>query len=127
MEKQYIKLLNAAKEAAENSYSPYSKFAVGAAVLTKKGKIYKGANIENASYSLTSCAERNALYNAVSDGAKDIAAVAVWTRRGETFPCGACRQVILELAANADVIVNKKSGGIIIINIADLLPCAFTK
>jgi len=124
-EKTYLKLIDAAKAATKNSYSPYSKFAVGAAVITKTGKIYKGANVENASYPLTNCAERSALFNAVSDGAKNIEAVAVWTSRGGVFPCGACRQAIFELAPNADVIVNKKGGGIMIANIKDLLPYAF--
>jgi cytidine deaminase len=125
-EEKYVKLLAKAKEAAANSYNKYSKFAVGSAVLCANGKIYSGTNVENASYGLTSCAERNALFNAVSNGETKIKAVAVWTKRGGVFPCGACRQVILELARNADVIINKNDKEIIIVNIQELLPFSFS-
>ena len=122
---KHKKLLAAAKAAAKNSYSPYSKFAVGSAVLGSGGKIYLGANIENASYSLTNCAERSALFNAVSNGAKKISAVAVWTKKGGVFPCGACRQVILELAPKVDIVINGSDGKILILKISDLMPFAF--
>jgi cytidine deaminase len=124
-EKKYIKLIEEAQAAAGNSRSKYSKFAVGSAVLCRSGKIYRGANVENASYSLTNCAERSALFAAASAGEKDIEAVAVWTKNGQVFPCGACRQVILELAPEADVVVNKKNKDIMVVNIGDLLPFAF--
>ncbi|MDR1195953.1 MAG: cytidine deaminase [Endomicrobium sp.] len=126
-EKKYVKLLAKAKEAAGNSYNKYSKFAVGSAVLCANGKIYAGTNVENASYGLTSCAERNALFNAVSNGETKIKAVAVWTKRGGVFPCGACRQVILELSQNADIIINKNDKDIIIVNIQELLPFSFSE
>lgn len=125
-EKKYIKLIEKAKEASAQSYSKYSKFAVGSAVLCANGKIYKGTNIENASYSLTNCAERSALFNAVSNGEKDIKAVAVWTKGGNVFPCGACRQVILELAPEADIVINKNNKDIIVVNIRELLPFSFS-
>jgi cytidine deaminase len=125
-EKKYIKLIEEAKAAAKNSRSKYSKFAVGSAVLCSNGKIYRGTNVENVSYGLTNCAERSALCNAVSAGEKNIEAVAVWTKGGNVFPCGACRQVILELAPDADVAVNKKNKDIIVINIKDLLPFSFS-
>jgi cytidine deaminase len=125
MEKKYIKLIKEAKAAAANSRSKYSKFAVGSAALCSNGKIYIGANIENASYGLTNCAERTALFSAVSAGEKNIEAVAVWTKSGNVFPCGACRQVISELAPGADVIVNKNDKDIVVVNIKDLLPYAF--
>ncbi|MCL2145141.1 MAG: cytidine deaminase [Endomicrobia bacterium] len=125
-EKKYIKLIEEAKAAAKNSRSKYSKFSVGSAVLCASGKIYKGTNIENASYGLTNCAERSALFNAVSAGEKNIEIVAVWTKSGSVFPCGACRQVILELAPQADIVVNKNAKDIIVINIKDLLPYSFS-
>ena len=126
-EKKYRELLDKAKEAAKNHYAPYSEFVVGSAVLCENGNVYCGANIENASYGLTNCAERTALFNAVASGEKNIAAIAVWTADGGVFPCGACRQVILELAHNADVVVNGKEGDIVILSISDLLPFAYSK
>ena len=93
-------LIDAAQAAQLNSYSPYSKYKVGAAVLTKEGKIYTGTNIENASYGLTVCAERNALFSAIGAGEKDFEAIAITAGRqdtkGEVSPCGACRQVMQE-------------------------------
>jgi cytidine deaminase len=126
MENKRKKLLKAAEKAADNSYSPYSKFAVGAAALTSKGKIYLGTNVENASYGLSICAERAALFNALANGEKNITALAVWSRQADVFPCGACRQVILELAGQADVIVNGKDGKINAFKVSDLLPNAFS-
>ena len=126
-EKKYIKLIKEAKTAAKHSRSKYSKFSVGSAVLCSNGKIYRGANIENASYGLTNCAERSALFNAVSAGEKNIEIIAVWTKSGNAFPCGACRQVILELAPNADVAVNRNNKDIAVINIKDLLPYSFSE
>lgn len=92
--------IKAAKEARENSFAVFSKFKIGAAILTKSGKIYKGCNIESASYGLTMCAERNAIFNAYSDGIrkKDIIAMGLVGKTNGTFsPCGACRQIIAEL------------------------------
>ena len=93
-------LIEKAKEARKLSYSPYSKFAVGAALLCKDGKVFQGANVENASYPLCMCAERNALYNAMMNGYKksDFVALAIIADTDEPCsPCGACRQVISEL------------------------------
>lgn len=93
-------VIKAAKEVRENSYSIFSKFKVGAAILTKDNKIYKGTNIESASYGLSMCAERNALFNAYSAGVrkKDIIAMAIVGKSKTRFsPCGACRQIIAEL------------------------------
>jgi cytidine deaminase len=90
-------LVLAAKRARRNAYSPYSGVKIGAAVLTQGGKIYGGANVENASYGLSCCAERNAIFAAVSDGARRLEAIAVvGTSEEFTRPCGACRQVIVE-------------------------------
>lgn len=92
-------VLAAAREAQAAAYAPYSNFAVGAAVLTSDGTIYHGCNVENASSGLTVCAERVALFNAISDGRMDIAVVAVVTSAAKLCkPCGACRQVIAEFS-----------------------------
>ena len=96
------KLEKAARTAAKASYSPYSKFRVGAAILTGSGKVYTGANIENASYGLCNCAERTAIFTAAAAGERTVKAVAVYTpTRTATTPCGACRQVINEFGPTA--------------------------
>ena len=123
-------LVKAATEARNLSYSPYSKFKVGAALLCKDGKVFKGANIENSSYPLCMCAERNALYNAMMNGYKkeDFAALAISADTDEPCsPCGACRQVISELFPRDGVIVlaNLK-GDVKETNIEELLPFAFS-
>lgn len=96
-------LLSNAAQAMKNSYSPYSKFKVGAALLTDEGKIYRGTNIENASYGLTICAERSAIFSAITDGAKEIKALAIVFSQKDlgplSSPCGACRQVMAEFAS----------------------------
>ena len=92
------KLIDAARRAAVNAYSPYSGVKIGAAVYAN-GKYYSGCNVENASYGLTVCAERAALFSAVADGAKSIDAIAVYSDDVEPVPCGACRQVVAEFAA----------------------------
>src|SRR3954463_3809420 len=95
-------LEKAARDAAANSYSPYSKFRVGAAVLTGSGKIFQGCNVENASYGLSNCAERTAIFAAVAAGERILKAVAVYTpTQVPTSPCGACRQVINEFGDDA--------------------------
>ncbi len=99
------RLLAAAKKAAQASYSPYSRFAVGAAVLTDTGRIYSGCNVENASYGLCNCAERTAVFSAVADGARRVHCVAIYTPTpAPTLPCGACRQVLHEFGPQARVI-----------------------
>src|ERR1700743_570748 len=100
------KLVKAAAKARMASVSPYSKFKVGAALLTKKGAIIGGANVESASYGLTCCAERIALFKALTNGQKDFVAVAVVARcDGGPMPCGACRQLLREYAPEAEVFV----------------------
>lgn len=94
-------LIKAALEARENAYAPYSDFCVGAALLTKEGRVYKGCNIENASYTPTNCAERTAFFKAVSEGERTFAAIAIvggakGTVTGYAAPCGVCRQVMME-------------------------------
>ncbi|NCA96344.1 MAG: cytidine deaminase [Methanomicrobia archaeon] len=126
----YKRMIEEAKKARENSYSPYSKFKVGAAVLTKDGHVYHGANIENASYGLCMCAERNALYNAMMDGYKkeDFTCIAIIGNTEEPIsPCGACRQVMSELFPNrAPVIMTNLKGDVKETTMAELLPFAFT-
>jgi len=128
--KEYEDILDKAFEAMENAYSPYSNYKVGACVLTKDNKYFIGANIENASYGLTNCAERNAIFQAYSNGYRknDIQAIAI-VSDGNTLatPCGACRQVLVELLEKHTPIVlsNKKSEKITDIN--ELLPMSFTE
>lgn len=98
-ESEIKNLFNKALKASENAYAPYSNFHVGAAVIGDNGKIYVGCNVENASYGLTNCAERTAIFSAVADGCKKIRAVMIVAPTGhKTGPCGACRSVIDELA-----------------------------
>ena len=104
---QLKQLKAAAKTAAGRAYAPYSKFTVGAAILTSTGRIYSGCNVENASYGLTNCAERTAIFNAVAAGERklQLSCVVVYTpTKTATAPCGACRQVIYEFGAKARVI-----------------------
>ena len=124
----YEQLIKLAEEASKNSYSPYSKFPVGACVLTSNGKIYKGCNFENSSYGLAICAERNAVGSAITDGENSIRAVAIYSPEKENCtPCGACRQVLNEFKSNEglDIIV-KISDGIKIYKIEELLPESFS-
>lgn len=100
------KLINIAIDAKKNSYSPYSKFRVGAALLCKDGEIFSGTNIENSSYSLTICAERTAIFKAVSEGKMEFDTIVVAADSEDlTPPCGACRQVIYEFNSNMKVIL----------------------
>lgn len=128
MEKE--KLIKSAVEARKLSYSPYSHFAVGAALLCKDGSVFQGANIENASYPLCMCAERNALYNALMHGKskKDFIAFAlVADTDGPCSPCGACRQVISELYPHdAPIYMSNLKGDIKETTIPELLPFAFS-
>ena len=120
------KLAAKAKAAAKHSYSPYSKFRVGAAILTESGKIYSGANIENASYGLCNCAERTAIFTAAAEGHRVLRAVAVYTpTKTPTTPCGACRQVINEFGPYVPVISVCDSKQRIETTSAALLPGAF--
>ena len=125
------KLVKEAEEARKLSYSPYSKFKVGAALLTKDGKVFYGANIENSSYPLCMCAERNALYHAMLNGYKkdDFVALAL-TADTDTpcSPCGACRQVLSELfPREGKIYMANLKGDIQETNIEELLPFAFSE
>ncbi len=126
-------LLDAAQQARENSYSPYSHFKVGAAVFTRQGHIFTGTNIENASYGLTVCAERNATFAAVGAGEKDIVALALVTQKlpgaKVNSPCGACRQVLAEfMLPNAPIymaMLDGKKRTVVTKKLKDLIPLAF--
>ncbi len=126
-----IQLVEEAKKARSLSYSPYSNFKVGAAVLTKDGKVFVGANVENSSYPLCMCAERNALYNAMMHGytKKDFVMLALSADTdGPCSPCGACRQVISELFPKDGVIVmSNLKGDTKDTNVEELLPFAFSE
>lgn len=121
-------LIKEAKAAREMAYTPYSKFNVGAALLTNDGKIYRGCNIENAAYSMANCAERTAIFKAISEGDKNFVAIAVVadTKR-PVPPCGACRQVIAELCPkDMKVILTNLQGDIEELTVNELLPGAFS-
>jgi cytidine deaminase len=120
-------MIERAREALQNSYSPYSRFPVGAAVLTRSGRIFAAPNIENASYGLTLCAERNAIFHAVSAGSRDISALVLYTPTRELYtPCGACRQVLAEfLDGGARVTCVAESGATKTYTVDALLPAKF--
>ena len=119
------RLVDAAIRAQGEAYAPYSKYAVGAALLTASGEIFIGANVENAVFPLTMCAERSAIFSAVSAGHRKFQAVAVATRDGGT-PCGSCRQVMAEFGLEIEVIIADTSGKVrMITTVAELLPGAF--
>lgn len=120
------RLTRAARAAARASYSPYSHFPVGAAVLTASGRIYAGCNVENASFGLCNCAERTALFTAVAAGERRFRAVVVFTPTATpTLPCGACRQVINEFAPAAIIVSACDSGAPQVTSTPELLPHAF--
>lgn len=120
----YESLIAKAMEARKKSYAPYSCFAVGAALLAKSGHIYTGCNVENASYGLSICAERVAVFKAVSEGEREFEAIAIVTEKGIT-PCGACRQVLMEFDEDIQVIVADEAGGYRVFSLQELLPEAF--
>lgn len=129
---QAEELVQQAIEAREKSYSPYSGFAVGAALLTKGGKIYQGCNIENAAYTPTNCAERTAFFKAVSEGERDFAAIAiVGGKAGEPAtdscpPCGVCRQVMQEFCdSEFEIILGNAEGVLMKKRLEELLPNGF--
>lgn len=122
----YKKLLEMAYEATKNAYVPYSKYQVGAALLTKSGKVYTGCNIEIASFGATNCAERTAIFKAISEGEKEFEAIAiVSSSKDYTFPCGICRQVIVEFSKDIDIIVSRDYD-YEVYKIDELLPKSFT-
>ncbi|RYD04091.1 cytidine deaminase [Desulforamulus aquiferis] len=120
------KLIEMALIARDNAYTPYSKFKVGAALLTKDGKVFSGCNVENASYGLACCAERTAIFKAVSEGHRDFDAIAVVADVPEyCSPCGACRQVLAEFGGNIQVHMGNLKGQYRTSKVEDLLPGFF--
>lgn len=116
-----------AKNAAENAYIPYSGFGVGAALLTEEGKLFTGCNIENMSYGATMCAERTAIYKAVSEGYRNFTKIAVVAKSGElAYPCGMCLQVLQEFAPEIVVVLWDKEQGIQEMQLKELLPFGFS-
>ena len=130
--KQQQELVQAAINARKNAYAPYSKFSVGAAALGADGKIYTGCNIENASYGMTMCAERTAIFKMVSEGCTAFAALAVVAgdNAADGAPCGACRQVMLEFAADintSQVLLANLKGEFIVETVGGICPYPFVK
>jgi cytidine deaminase len=123
---EVVKLIKRAIEAREKAYVPYSGFKVGAAILTKEGKVFTGCNIESASYSPTICAERTALAKAVSEGYRDIdTVVVVGSFEKLSYPCGVCRQMIREFGEDIKIIVAKSTEKYKEYTIRELLPESF--
>ena len=125
-EEVFKPLIEAAQKARLQSVAPFSNFLVGAAVRTENGKIYTGCNVESASYGLTVCAERVAIWKALSEGERNFTELAV-VADTETLtpPCGTCRQIIWEFARNADIVFANLQGESEVFHVADLLPRAF--
>lgn len=119
-------LIDQAIEYQKRAYVPYSHFSVGAAILCDDGKIYGGCNVESASYGATNCAERTAVFKAVSEGAKKILAVAIVGSEEETFPCGICRQVLREFADDDTPVYLIAKDKVHSYTLGELLPYAFT-
>lgn len=124
-----IQLVKVASDIRKNSYSPYSKFKVGAALIAGSGKVYTGVNIENVSFGATNCAERTAIFKAVSEGEKKISAIAVASDSDDLiFPCGICRQVLAEFGdKNTKVICSSNNGTFKVFKLGELLPNAFSR
>lgn len=124
---KYDELLEQAKKAKEYAYVPYSNFRVGAALLGKSGKVYTGCNVENAAYGVTNCAERTALFKAVSEGEREFTAIAVTSDSDDiTYPCGVCRQALVEFAPDMDVVSSNRELEFEILRADELLPRYFS-
>ncbi len=120
-------LLKEAEKALQYAYAPYSHFTVGAALLTQSGKVYYGCNIENATYGATCCAERTAIYKAVSEGERHFVKIAVAAGdKSMASPCGICRQVLWEFMPDGDVILDNGQGQCVVYTVKELLPLGFT-
>lgn len=119
-------LLEKAKEAMENAYAPYSHYQVGACLLCDDGRMFTGCNIENASYGLTNCAERTAVFKAVSEGATRFTAIAIAAKSMPPWPCGACRQVLSEFCGDIKVLITWGDGKVEVSSLDKLLPHSFS-
>jgi cytidine deaminase len=122
----YEKIIDSAIKAKKQSYSPFSKFKVGVALLTAKGRVYTGGNVESTSFSLTVCAEKSAAVKAINDNDMVFKAIAIATNSGDfEFPCGACRQFLSEFSDNMDIILVKSKNEYRIFKLQNLLPHKF--
>lgn len=122
----YKQLARRAQAARKHSLSPYSRFRVGAALLSRSGKIYTGCNIEISSFGLTMCAERTAIFKAISEGERHFTAIAVATDEHRfVSPCGACRQVLMDLAGDIDCVLTDNDGGLKVLRMSELFPHPF--
>lgn len=123
-----LELVNIARQAVNRAYAPYSKFCVGAAVLSEDGEVYTGCNIENSSYGATICAERVAIYKCISDGCRLIKKIAICSAgEGQTFPCGICRQVMNEfMEEDGEILLGTPDGDFYSYTLSELLPNSFT-
>lgn len=120
-------LIELSEKAQKNTYAPYSHFYVGAALLCADGTVYTGCNIENSTYGATNCAERTAVFKAVSEGHREFTAIAITSSGGGlTFPCGICRQVLAEFSPEIKIILKDKNGEISAFSIGELLPHSFS-
>lgn len=125
---KFPELVRAARRSLENAYSPYSDYKVGAAILTPEGKTFTGCNVENGSYGATNCAERTAVFKAVSEGERRFSAVAIASEDGEAppFPCGICRQVLSEFCpSETPVLIYDGNGSVYNAELGELIPYAF--
>jgi cytidine deaminase len=128
MKKKYQELAQTAQQARFLAHAPFSQFRVGAALLARNGQIYTGCNIENSSFGLTMCAERVAVFKAVSTGESKFSAIAIVSDdTGFTSPCGACRQVLIDLAGDIDCVMMNSKNQFRISKLSALLPFAFTE
>jgi cytidine deaminase len=120
-------IIEEAKKAREKAYAPYSNFKVGAVIECKDGKLFYGANVENASYGATNCAERTAVFKAVSEGCREFDAIAIVASSGDfVSPCGICRQVLAEFMPDGKVILDSNEKGMVTYLVRELLPLGFT-
>ncbi len=123
---EMLALMEKARDAKKNSYSPYSKFSVGAALLAKNGKVYTGCNVENAAYTPTCCAERVAIFSAVADNCREFLAIAISGDSAPCMPCGVCRQVMSEFfSEETPIIFENEDGSIDSLPLSLLLPYSF--
>ena len=126
MRPEYKRLVKDAINAKKRAHAPYSHFRVGAALLASSGRIYEGCNVEISTYALTICAERTAIFKAISEGDRNFKAIAVVSDDpGYTPPCGACRQVLMDLAGNIDFLMVNGKGNVKVLKMNKLLPHAF--
>lgn len=120
-----VQLYDIAKQVSVNAYAPFSKFQVGAALLTEDGRVYSGVNIENSSFGATICAERTAFVKAISEGERVFTAIAIYAEGAESIPCGICRQFMYEFAPDITIITGESRDALNLRTLSELLPVAF--